>query len=468
MPLEAAAEGHRRLLRVSLLSLEGRRRPRGGGGEGATLQNGRVCVVAWGGFRTTFPPDAVQVSSSQYRALFEGEGGMLAVESEGEEVQCGGGGSCNEEEGFTLRWRTGPIASGGNGIGNKKGPGERRIPAEQVEGAAHHLEIELPPAPPPEDRPENGSQPPDVIEIHLCVVCTRCAHESDSEEQACNEDDLDENDDNSLGADVAGESQRACCGIAHLRLNEDATISPEYERPGGKVETLPVRLKRPRNSSDIFRHSGSMGDDVAFAENATLSIRVEIACQPVGQHIPIEPRYYVKSEWGGAKSAPASVVYQGSRNDEGNDSTRAVNGLGQMLRRAASTLSLMASLNNPAQRLLENEKRDDVVGRIVEVVVSPEEENNTARSKALQSGAPDNTRRLDRKDTSGTAKSRASNAMSLATFSERFLCGASLGGVGDALRMAAAAGHHCDEDHVGLYVVDSDEAGSSIATADVA
>ena len=50
------------------------------------------------------------------------------------------------------------------------------------------------------------------------------------------------------------------------------------------------------------------------------------------------------------------------------------------------------------------------------------------------------------------------------TISERFLCGASLG---DALKMAAAAGHHCDEDHVGLYVVDSESMCSSIATADV-
>lgn len=460
-----AAPGRRRLLRVTLLSLEGRHRPRGGGGggEGGTLQNDRVCVVAWCGFRTTFPPGAAHVSSSQYRALFDGEGGMLAMESEDVEVRCGSRGSCNGEEKFTLRWRHQPIDSSHN-----NGPGERRILPHTVEGAAHHLEIELPPAPPPEDRPENGAQPPDVIEIHICVVCTRCAHESDSEEHASNGGDLDEHDDNSLGGDVVGESQRACCGIAHLRLNEDATTSPEYERPGGKVEALPVRLKRPRNSSDIFRNSGSMGDDVAFAENATLSIRVEIACQPVGQHKPIEPRYYVKSEWGGAKSAPASVVYKGSKNDEGNDSTRAVNGLGQMLRRAASTLSLMASLNNPAQRPSENEKGDDVVGRIVEVVSPTEGELATARSKAIGDDARDNTRRLDRKDTSGTAKSRASNAMSLATFSERFLCGASLGGVGDALRMAAAAGHHCDEDHVGLYVVDSDEAGSSIATADVA
>ena len=50
------------------------------------------------------------------------------------------------------------------------------------------------------------------------------------------------------------------------------------------------------------------------------------------------------------------------------------------------------------------------------------------------------------------------------TISERFLCGASLG---DALKMAAAAGHHCDEDHVRLYVVNSDSMCSSIATADV-
>ena len=60
---------------------------------------------------------------------------------------------------------------------------------------------------------------------------------------------------------------------------------------------------------------------------------------------------------------------------------------------------------------------------------------------------------------------------SLSEISERFLCGAGASlsiNFKDALKMAAAAGHHCDEDHVGLYVADSDDSmGSSIATADV-
>lgn len=53
------------------------------------------------------------------------------------------------------------------------------------------------------------------------------------------------------------------------------------------------------------------------------------------------------------------------------------------------------------------------------------------------------------------------------TISERFLCGATIPIISlkDALKMAANAGHHCDEDHVGLYVVDSDDSfGTSIAT----
>ena len=51
------------------------------------------------------------------------------------------------------------------------------------------------------------------------------------------------------------------------------------------------------------------------------------------------------------------------------------------------------------------------------------------------------------------------------TFANKFLCGAS--SIGDTLRMIANAGHHCDEDHVGLYVADSNSrAGSSITTLD--
>ena len=55
------------------------------------------------------------------------------------------------------------------------------------------------------------------------------------------------------------------------------------------------------------------------------------------------------------------------------------------------------------------------------------------------------------------------------TLSERFLCGATIPitSLKEALKMAANAGHHCDEDHVGLYVVDSDDSlGTSIATRD--
>ena len=53
------------------------------------------------------------------------------------------------------------------------------------------------------------------------------------------------------------------------------------------------------------------------------------------------------------------------------------------------------------------------------------------------------------------------------TLSERFLCGATIpiSSLKEALKMAANAGHHCDEDHVGLHVVDSDGSlGTSIAT----
>ena len=67
------------------------------------------------------------------------------------------------------------------------------------------------------------------------------------------------------------------------------------------------------------------------------------------------------------------------------------------------------------------------------------------------------------------SKKESNNISMSQKLSERFLCGASFGDLGDALKMAAAAGHHCDEDHVGLYVADTEdeEDGSSIATADV-
>ena len=50
---------------------------------------------------------------------------------------------------------------------------------------------------------------------------------------------------------------------------------------------------------------------------------------------------------------------------------------------------------------------------------------------------------------------------------EKMICGTPLVDFGEACKTLGAAGHHCDEDYVGLYVYDSQSMSSSIATADL-
>jgi hypothetical protein len=168
-------------------------------------------------------------------------------------------------------------------------------------------------------------------------------------------------------------------------------------------------------------------------------------------------------------------------------------GIADLLRRAKSTLALAGGGPNPttaAKKSVAKDEpksktpRDPWLGRDVVVVANAKEEGADRGGLSPVEGKGDGVRRRggggrrhrrpQKGETSATTGTTARDSQpsektpSLLRFvGDRFLCDASLG---DALRAGAAAGHHCDEDHVGLYVVDSDEDGggsSSIATADL-
>jgi len=104
-----------------------------------------------------------------------------------------------------------------------------------------------------------------------------------------------------------------------------------------------------------------------------------------------------------------------------------------------------------------------MVGKVITIEIEPESGTESALNRYQ------NNNELSSKKRSSHKKTSAADELDIPTqtLSERFLCGATIpiSSLKEALKMAANAGHHCDEDHVGLYVVDSDDSlGTSIAT----
>mmetsp|Transcript_28011 Transcript_28011/g.67498 ORF Transcript_28011/g.67498 Transcript_28011/m.67498 type:complete len:525 (-) Transcript_28011:523-2097(-) len=318
---------------------------------------------------------------------------------------------------------------------------------------------------------------------------------------------------------------RLCYGVARLELSpwEDGSLScsgngdnsdhSSYGLGGGRVVTLP-----------IIRTMASSPDGNSLSQNATLSVQVERVSLP-NQHSDQEvrqQRHYIDERWrlNGPEQA-GSIIYH-------NDSTVALEGeaqcstgLTRLFRRAASTLTLTNSAANPPASAAATQTQtcgrhsDPMVGKIIQpidferpsdtarqMLFSVDEKsaydlipnhkisrnNACERNRRRGSDARDDDDRL--REGQGVASERRTrnnnsnegrtiksstkqqwpskappSRISSLRIGERFLCGAN--NFGEALKMAAAAGHHCDEDHVGLYVCDTEEEESSIATADV-
>ena len=239
-----------------------------------------------------------------------------------------------------------------------------------------------------------------------------------------------------------------------------------------------------------------------------LSTKVERIHIPSNQNHAKEQNHYIESEWRGEQNAPASVIVNDSivpsvkKNNEAS-------GLNKMFRHFStvtmgpSTKPTQLPVKPPSNN--EKQQKDQMVGKIIEALEyrcpSTKDDNGSpvrgssfekrqtsireAVAAAAASGNDDcgicansicehklrKKPALSRKSSkqprtsTPTGSQQPSKKKPLSQkISEKFFCGATLG---DALRTVADAGHHCDEDHVGLYVLDTDSLDSSIATADV-
>ena len=452
------------LLRVSILSLKGVQcssssscsSRRSNTKRKKKVHHEKQIISACVGFQSSsLPPESLVVPSSQYSTVFLhaddgwGEGGnnILSVYSDHVALPtCREDRNDNRSETIELLWNG--CDKDETKASSSMGTNDLSRFSNDIKSSTPHLEVELP------SSMQNVEQSTDVLGFHICVLCTSYGGDNDTDSV-----------DDTYCSNTKNIQPQICHGVAHLRLPLSKVNNSGGE---GEVFNLPIRRKGESSSPSI--------NDIQLAQSATLSIRVERTCVPVQQHCrqKAEQYHYIESEWRREPGSALldSIIHNADNNDvNDNYSDR---GLSWWYRRATSTLTMAKStvVKQPTQK---NEPRGDkMLGKVIQFTSDDVEnersvlnryQNNYEMLKQTPSQLRAQSSSVSDDYNEGGEDGPQSSKKSLSqTISERFLCGASLG---DALKMAAAAGHHCDEDHVGLYVVNSESMCSSIATADV-
>ncbi|KAL3759216.1 hypothetical protein ACHAWU_008918 [Discostella pseudostelligera] len=317
-------------------------------------------------------------------------------------------------------------------------------------------------------------------------------------------------------------------GIAHLKLqpselhhtNDDefSTSSLSYGRPGGKVVVLPIRKKdeaftfhraahyddkesESKQQPQAQQQQQRSTDTVQFTSNAALFVRVERIRVPNIHHSKkMEQQcHYIESTWeNGHGFAPASIIHHDDENDEGKDTKESVEKENKdrgtiwfTMKRSlfASTTSKESPTTRKDKDVILSEHsqmREEIAPTLYQAMAMTMEKREQYASHRIN--------RINRRRSTGAASASAAAAaatdanrqtqsatstnderysyplrksLSLQNIREKILCGASLPSMSETLKLVIEAGQHCDEDHGGLYVVNSNSfGGSTIGTAD--
>ena len=493
-------------------------------------------VNAWAGFRSSFPPQSTNVPSSHYSSLFQREGNLLAVESDDVKpvhaVQKDG---VNEYYSGVANWQMQTRRTGGASNAQEN----EVIPV-------HHLVIQLPPALSADTSNDEVPQSlspllPDIVEFHICVVCTTVEPEAsarDVEESwktssntqspewngikirqknkvwdnAMEEEHWYRNDkgvtfDEDNDTDVIDDrEQQICRGVAHLKIQPLSGSS--YDYPGGEILRLPIRVVESATKSTGSSNVESE-ELVKLESNALLLIRVErvkIETKAATKLSITHQRHYIESD---RREDVASVIPNSEcdnkelfRTKSASSTTRKIlqiatptNGFNKIQQALESS-----NLFRAKQKQQREEKKD--------AVLHLEKDEDDGSECAVNQSAVTNERHVivgdytkstsmreqpaddDKKESAieecavvedddirmiSTLGQRIQESPDVAIsppksmlqkIREKLRCG-SLSDLGDVVHNVARAGHHCDEDHVGMYVMDSLSLTSSIATADI-
>jgi len=445
-----ASNSSTEVLRVSILSLDG--------AQCSTRDNGVFNISACVGFRTTTLSLSFGVaSSSQYTTLFDNDSSydnILAVYSDELVVPCDR--STNVELHWNNKQKVNRDAPTHDAIEQQNDTIHSQSISEEI---VPHLEIELPSS--SISNVQSSGSVDDVLELHICVMCTS------DENQVCTDNEDDSVDYEQYRQDI---QPQMCYGIAYLTLTppEEAvgtrtssssatrtSSSSATRRQDKEVVSLPIKRRAPPSSNNINTQSKNT---LQLSNDATLFIRVERRSISNHQLRQREQYHYNESKWRRDCSAPDSIIHNDSYDNKKKANDKELGnsngGLLSLFRRATSTLTAN-----------EKKERQNMIGKVITIEIEPESGMESTFNRYQNNNELSSKRRPSHKKTSAVDELDIPPSQ---TLSERFLCGATIPisiSLKDALKMAANAGHHCDEDHVGLYVVDSDDSlGTSIAT----
>ena len=508
-PSEAAE-----VLRVTVLYLEGIHSP----------IVPTVRIAAWVGFRSSFPSDAMAISSCGYSSYFLKEGSLLAVESD------------------QVKWT--PDSASYSGVAfwdSLHSSKDESSDTKEKAAPKSHLDITIPsPGSTSKLTKDNSEQIqlPDILEFHICLVCERGPTTSGSddttnsptwrrinsstsmtkwdnimEEEHWYKDDTDDDNSSSDMMPCLSLEQELQHGVAHLKVPRD-TEQLCTLNSGEKILQLPVRTTN-RQQSQLTRD----GPDVVVLDDAaTLSIQVEKVRIPTNTERTkcSSQRHYVQSTWNGVPyTAPLSVKCgeDGSHDDADPNNTTQANhfhlnttkstvptNAGTILKSKSELLSrtndegmckIQQSLESSFKSMTDRrelaaamrQQRENQPASPERYNFQTEQTSSCAMSQGLHTGISSNNLPLyDCLNLPSTSANLDNNKISPSSslleddkeginkqdvhinqpdqqsnpskqsIMQRFFCGASMN--------CANLMHHCDEEQVGIYVVNSQSMSS--------
>lgn len=298
------------ILRITVLYLEGM--------SSSSIPAARVS--AWVGFKSSFPPNLMTISSSNYSSHFLREGTLLAVESD--LVKW----TPNAEDEMDCKSSYSGIAFWDS------------VPTD--EKLRSHLEVTMPSNPVSENT--DNMQLPDILEFHVCIAHETAAenittatnpqltqNQSSSSSQKWNNEmeevhwysNDDEEGESTIDYEISHKSleHQLLHGVAHLKVYhnpDDSTLDP-----GQNIVHLPIRMIPTRSSLEC--NTEQSNHFIGLDNAATLTVQAEKL--HVSKVSLAEQRHYIKNTWDtGQDCAPPSIKVNGDSSKEENPMNESV------------------------------------------------------------------------------------------------------------------------------------------------
>lgn len=289
-----------------------------------------------------------------------------------------------------------------------------------------------------------------ATDIRVCVVGSRARGIDESSLEGHEGDEFYAN---------SGRGRVYCQAVATMRWD-----APTKNSSDG----ICLPLTQAKN---VELDSNGDGYCIELSTGASLRVRIEKTSMPRREldKQKTDQYHYIDGKYRSSADGAPSVVDGGTIATERSKENHLLRP--SLKTRLSQLLSGSSAKRVPTSNETKSRTRQNRAGPPVEEVrFSPEEFESSHLS---QRPAEDYSDIIDERDDAPSSSPSTHKEMKndtptnrLGSARARFLCGASLGwNMADAIQIIGAAGHHCDEDHVGLYVASTEDSmGTSIGT----